>query len=293
VEITRLSPRIGIVLVLVAALVTLASGRAAASGSWKHVAITRHQGSIDATLSYDTRTVRGYLATIESRHITLVVRLAGKVVIDAHLRDGIQGIQSELNLRLRNVWGGSEPEALVDVASCGNRCGVQLDVGLVGLGETGRVLFHDFNGGWPGPRAWRGQWHDGRFEFVSLDQRFFCSFSNCADSGVPVQVFALAHSGRRFVDVTRSRPDLIEANAAGFWTEYLRGRERTPVAQAEAMGLLAPWCADQFLLGRSTHCDQAIAQAVAHGYLRVPSTPVSSFLLSFRKTLAGWGYGRG
>src|SRR5204863_4278681 len=121
-----------------------------------------------------------------------------------------------LSLSLRNVWGGPDPEAVVRTATCGNRCDMEVYVAIT-KPRAGRVLFHDFGGGSPGPYAWRGQSRGGRFEFVSYDQRFFCFFASCASSSVPPQVLVVNSAGTAFADVTRSRPDIIAADAAMLW----------------------------------------------------------------------------
>lgn len=151
-----------------------------------------------------------------------------------------------VDLRLGNVWGDREPEALVWWWIGGNRCCNRLEVGLVDGRGRGRVLFHDF------PtyiaRAW-WRWDGGRFYFVSADDRFSCALTDCASTSQPIQIFAIDGAGRSFVDVTRTRPDLIADDAAGQWEayrheivskEYRHGNR----AGYEPLGLLLPWCAD-------------------------------------------------
>jgi hypothetical protein len=203
-------------------------------------------------------------------------------------------LQGSLGLTLRNVWGSAEPEALVETASCGNRCGVQLHVALSRDGG-GRVLFHDFGSLWAGPRAaWDGQWRRGRFYFISSDRRFLCTFTSCAGSSVPPQVFAIDATGRGFVDVTRSRPDLVAASAKNLWHTYLSERMKTSNGYA-VLGTIAPWCADQYLLGRRALCDRALTRELRRGYLgdRSGATPPAgrAFITYLHKELAAWGYG--
>jgi hypothetical protein len=265
----------------VLAAFVLLVGSASASGGWRHVTIQRKKGTIEATLSYDTRGVRGLTGNADIRRTRLVVRRAGKTMIDSPLPGG----EIILTLTLRNVWGDAEPEALVDISSCGNRCSDSLRVALVDRPAAGRVLLHDFGAFWPGPHtAWDVQRHDGRFDFISRDQRFFCFFTDCASSTTPIQIFAIEKSGRGFADVTLSRPDLIAADAKGLWAEYLRQRASTAYND---LGVLAPWCADQYLLRRKKRCEQLIA----HGYSNHgrPGNP-SSVKLLLKKLLA-WGYG--
>lgn len=255
-------------------------GGASASGGWKHVTIQRKKGRIVATLSYDMRAISDGIGNTNIRRIRLVVGRAGKTVIDSRLRGG----EITLALTLRNVWGDAEREALVDISSCGNRCSDSLHVGLVDGPAAGRVLLHGFGAFWPAPRtAWHVQRHDGRFYFISRDQRFFCFFTDCASSTAPIQIFAIDESGRGFADVTRSRPDLIAADARRLWADYLRQRGSTAYND---LGVIAPWCADQYLLGRKNRCDQVLA----HGYSNHGREGSRSSVKLLLTKLAAWGY---
>lgn len=291
VSVTGVIARVSVAVMVVGVLVV---GSSSASAGWKHVSVVRRVGAIEATLSYDARPEPGLggPANTSFRRISLVVRRAGKITAEHRIRDGVW---LQLNLTLRNVWGSRDPEALVHIASCGNRCGVQLYVALSEDGGRSHFLLHDFGAFWSGPdAAWYGQWRRGRFYFLSYDQRFFCTFTACAGSFVPPQVFAIDTSGRGFVDVTRSRPDVVAANARYAWRQYLSGRGKTPTDWLAVGGVIAPWCADQYLLGRRAHCDQALAQALAHRYLGdIPGSawPTGRALITYlHKELSAWGY---
>ena len=220
----------------------------------------------------------------------LVVRRAEKLVIDSPFR---AGQEARVTLTLRNVWGDSEPEALIDINTGGNTCCVDLAVGLTGGGtRRGRLLM---KGGFAFG-GWNGQWHDGTFDFISTDYRFYCAFTSCAGTPTPIQIFAIDAKGDRFVNVTRSRPDLIKADALSLWQIYLRGNG-PPDGFDAALGVLAPWCADQYLLGQESRCDQALHQVLAHGYLNgvfggdVGTAKDGRAAINLLyKTLAAWGY---
>jgi hypothetical protein len=261
-----------------------ASGNSSLSG-WKHVSVHRHEGTIDATLSYEMRPP-------EYRRVTLVVRRAGKVVIEDH-RYPVGTLGRVRSLTLRNVWGSNEPEAFVEIWTGGNRCCDRLEVGLISEGDRPRVLLHDF----PVYTGVRGRWHDGAFDFLSADNHFDCAFTACANASQPIQIFTIDKRGRRFADVTRSRPDLIAADAAALWKEYLR--ERAEHSSNDPVGVLAPWCADQYSLARKRKCDRALAYARAHGYLDGWHRGIQGWVKGgraiidlLRKRLAAWGYDR-
>lgn len=279
-----------------AVLVTLGGvGTASGGTSWKHGGITRRAGTIEATLSYDRkRGELGLLPATDYQNVTLVVRHRGKIVLDRPLPSSTNGLHTTLALTLRTVWGSAEPEALVRTSSCGNRCGEQLAVALVSS-PNGRLLLHGFDGGWPGPdSAWQGQRRGATFYFISRDQRFFCDFTDCASSTTPVQIFVIDRLGHRFVDVTRTRGDLVTHDAAGLFAEYqreIRSKQYSTKSRPgyDPMGVLAPWCADEYLLDRADVCHDRLAQALKAGYLQ---RWTSRTLQAFYKRLVRWGYGR-
>ena len=285
---------IGRLAIVPALLALLLVGEADASAGWERGSVARRAGTVEAILSYDRRqTELGLLPATDYRRVRLLVRRAGKVVIDSPLRAPIQGFHTTLELTLRDVWDQAGPQAVVRASSCGNRCGEQLVVGLIGSGGRGRVLVHDFGGGLPGTdTGWRGQRREGTFYFVSRDQRFFCVFTDCASSTTPIQVFAIDKSGHRFVDVSRTRPDLITADATALFDQYereIRSKEYRTKNRAgyDPMGVLGPWCADQYLLARASVCRQIVARAAADGYL---TNGTRGAINSFSKTLTAWGY---
>jgi hypothetical protein len=286
---------IGRVAIVLAFLVLLLAGEADGSAGWERVSVTRRAGTVEATLSYDRRrTEVGLLPATDYRRVRLVVRRSGKAVIDSPLRAPIHGVQTTLELTLRDVWGNAGPQAVVRASFCGNRCGEQVVVGLIDSGGRGRVLLHDFGGGLPGrDAAWGGQRRDGIFYFVSSDQRFFCVFTDCASSTTPIQVYAIDKSGRRFVDVSRTRPDLITVDAPLFdqYEHEIRFKEYRTKNRAgyDPMGVLGPWSADQYLLARASICRQTLARATADGYL---NNWTRGAINSFYKKLTTWGYGR-
>ena len=262
------------------ATVLLPPGTASAAGGWKRVTIERQQGAIHASLSFEAR---GRYGLAEYRRVALVVRRAGAVVVDDR-RSRAPTSGSVTGLRMRNVWGDRAPEALVTIWTGGNACCTQIRVALVRAGAGGRVAVREF------PFNWRVDRHHGRYDFVTSDHRFRCAFTACAGSSKPVQVFTIDRSGKRFVDVTRSRRDLVAASAARHWKAYVDGRAPDPYYGASgSYGVLAPWCAEQHLLGRKQRCDRVLAQELARGNLG-SADRARALVRALRSALARWGY---
>jgi hypothetical protein len=264
-----------------------------ASGEWKQTTVSRHLGVVGATLTYEH--LAGAEIGLTVRRIRLVVRRAGVVVLDRPLNPSrfVTGV----DLRLVNVWGNSEPEALVSTWECGNRCADQLAVGLVAA-RRGRLVLHEFGGPFTQNPAWQGQRHAGRFYFISTDPRFFCGFSDCASSaGGPIRVWTLDSGGSRLTDVTRTRPDLVAAHAKRLYRDYAYEIARRQYGTQKRagygpLGILAPWCADEYLLGRRSTCKATINRAVANGYLNRWNWGTRENINSLFTALARWRYTR-
>lgn len=270
------------------ALVVLAlagSGYARSGAGWKHGTLVGRAGTVEASLSYERRTTGDPLSgPYEYRDMRLIVRRAGRVVLDSLLGPA----KGQVSLTLRDVWGSADPEALVEIQTGGNTCCSEVDVGIAN-GRSNPVLFHNFGMGW------RGQSHAGRFDFVSSDYRFYCAFSDCASSSEPPQVLAINGAGDRFINVTHKRDDLVAADATQQWHEYIR--EHSKRNSYDPAGVLAPWCADEHLLGHAARCDQALTQALADGYLdgwhhgdEGEVKGGKAFIKLLDRTLAAWGY---
>jgi hypothetical protein len=241
------------------------------SGGWRTTHVVRQRANLAAELSYQTRVNAGFRGY---RRMRLNVRLDGRVVIDAAVpsKDLNDSGYGSVGLSLRDVWGSPAPEALVALNTGGNTCCAEVDVGVV-HGMHGTMLFRNFG------MSWGGQRHAGRFYFVSADYRFYCAFSDCASSAQPVQVFAVDAPGERLVDVTRSRLDLVQQDAVQEWSGYQRELHDRSNSYGP-LGVLAPWCADQDLLGNDTACQRELSR------VRAPASDVASL----RRSLRAWGY---
>jgi subtilisin-like proprotein convertase family protein len=103
---------------------------------------------------------------------------------------------------------------------------------------------------------------DGRPEVRSADDRFAYAFTAYATSLEPVQIWR--YDRGRLVDVTRSFPAVVAADARAAWRLYLRERRAQP---REVRGVLAAWLADQLVLGRGPAGWRALDEAYRRGDL--------------------------
>jgi hypothetical protein len=129
----------------------------------------------------------------------------------------------------------------------------------------------------------------GRPLIRTNDDRFAYKFTDYAASGFPIVLYAIDAAGH-LVDVTTSYPALIRADAATWWKAYVHlrgGRDE------DTRGVLAAWCADQYLLGKQQACTAALAQASRHGWIGGFGEPTgdAKYIALLHRTLAAWGYG--
>lgn len=255
----------------------------AAPVDWNYVTVQDRGRAITATLTYENASLHGSPGKAY-RNLTLRVRRNGKLLISYKFRGhsdrsgGVIGFDRP-QLELRNIWGDREPEAIVHLTTGGQNC---CSIAIIGVTTRvrGRVLVHNFG------RGWTGQWYQGRFEFISNDDRFSCFLVSCADSVDPLRVFALDGRTGEYVDVTGTRQQALEEQAGSIWHAYLRSRKRPDDL---TKGQIIAWCADQYLLKRRQRCDHALRQAILHRYLG-PGVQ-RNFIDAVHNRLIALGYG--
>jgi hypothetical protein len=102
--------------------------------------------------------------------------------------------------------------------------------------------------------------HNGQIEFVTGDDRFEYRFASFGFSGFPLQILVLR--GGKFVEVTRSYPSQIAADARAEYRRYEHWR-----SQGLGLGFLAAWVADEYLLGKRQRAMHALAIENRRGHL--------------------------
>lgn len=101
----------------------------------------------------------------------------------------------------------------------------------------------------------------GHMVFESHDDSFAYQFTDYADSGEPVELWA--YDAGRFTDVTREHHQAVSQDATFWWKAY-RSQLKS---RGDVRGLLAAWAADEALLGHAAKAKQTLLQLAFSGAL--------------------------
>lgn len=137
---------------------------------------------------------------------------------------------------------------------------------------------HNFGGGTILERL------SGRWRFVSTDAAFACAFTDCADSGQPIQIWSF--TAGQFHNVTRRYRKLISTDSAKWWRAFNHH-------VSNGVGLIAAWAADQELLGHNHKVQSTLASEAHRGRLRAGSQSVATgrrFVRKLNALLRKLGY---
>jgi hypothetical protein len=106
-----------------------------------------------------------------------------------------------------------------------------------------------------------------------------------ADSAFPIRV--LAWSNGQLTNVTRAHAAVIRADAKRWKRTYHRRRDGN-----RALGMLAAWTADQYLLGRRKQANRFLAHEQRAGRLRSAAGWKSgrAYVRQLKDRLRRWGY---
>lgn len=185
---------------------------------------------------------------------------AGTTMLDADLSTACKVCQylgdPQHALRLRDIDGDGEPEALVDTYSGGAHC-CSTTVVYYLSGATYAHRVESFGNGSYRLKDLNG---DGVPEFLSVDDRFAYEFAAYAFSYRPPMILDFA--GHAFVDRTRRFPAVMRADIA-YIDRFLPRARR----EGDPRGLIAARMADLALLGRRAQIAPYLAKALRRGDL--------------------------
>jgi hypothetical protein len=244
--------------------------------------VTRHVGPVDATMTVQRRARPSGFD--DFRKLRLVVRIGGRSVVDRLLCTNLRcSPGSHQGLTLQNVYDGPLREAVLSVFTGGAHCCFETLIALVDGPYRGRLI--DRNWGDPG---YEGQMHEGRYQFITADDRFAYRFTSFAASGLPVQVWTIDPSGQ-LADITQTRLELVRGDAKRWWHAYVAQRGK---ADGDIRGVLAAWCADEYRLGDKAACTTELGTAFAKHWLGGPSIwpQNKAYIAALERTLSKWDY---
>lgn len=238
----------------------------------------KREGAVTATLTYrvaNAFTHRPTLAVHRNGRLLLVHRLCPLGFVSPAGRCTWEGpdtwsFMKHGKLAFRDVGSSGAPAVVEDLWLGGAHCCEETYIALLGSRPT--WIAHD----WGNP-GYRGRRIHGRYYFVSGDDRFSYAFGPYVSSWWPPQIWTIRHE--RLVNVTRTMPALVAANGRRAWRQYAPAR--TDPVVGRGIGVLAGWCADEFLLGRGARCERVIHRTQTAGFVR-----------RLNGDLARWGYKR-
>jgi hypothetical protein len=248
---------------------------------------TKTLGQVEARLSYDQRSYFDY------RDVRIKILRGGRKVLDKAVPAPCAGCPVILarqapkgrSLRLRQLDGDTEPEAIVDLYTGGAHCCfLSVIYGYSPAKDTYRHLTQD--------------WHDpgyslsnldkkGAPEFRSADARFAYEFTSYADSDFPIQIWH--YEKGTMVDVTRRFPKAVRQDASQWLADYDKFH-----SDHDMRGTVAAYVADQYLLGSSKKGWELAETARKDGALKgTPGDPWpkgKGYIKELRKFLEKLGY---
>ncbi len=147
--------------------------------------------------------------------------------------------------------GDEQPNVVLGLTTGGAHCCTVVQVFTYDPGTMAYgVTEHEF--GDPGAllRTLPG---DPRPVFESGDDRFAYEFAPYAESAFPLEIWSFQEG--RFLDVTRSFPKQIAAQATSLFKGFLASRRH-----GEGLGVIAAWAADEEMLGHGAQVARTLAR---------------------------------
>jgi hypothetical protein len=256
---------------LLTAPAALATTQTASSGSVSaSFAFKRHSGNY----SHETLTIKRGGTVVYSKPVVYKPNCAELACAPASTSPKLPSVH------VLDLEHNGDPDVVLDLYSGGAHCCYLEEVFSYDHARTTYVETNR-NFGDPGAQI-KDLGHNGHLEFLTKDDRFAARFIAYAASGLPIQI--LTFSGRRFHDVTRSYPKLIEKDAANWLRLYKRHMN-------EGLGVIAAWAADEYLLGMSSQAKTYLNQQATAGHLKAPGEPGGrKFVAALEKFLKHDGY---
>jgi hypothetical protein len=234
---------------------------------------TASAGGVTATLTYGNGAENNASTTSQQLLITEHGKHVYEVPVPATGCFKICTPDGKSPLHVASLYGDDGEDVVLTLFTGGADCCTVADVFVPSAAMHSYVLDqHNFGeDGFAlkdiGPR--------GRPEFVSADPAFYCQFSACYASGLPLEIFEF--EAERFIDVTRHHRGMIAADGARWLKLYYRN-------PAQGRGAIAAWAGDEDNLGYAATVRTVLQLQTADGHL------TSSFVTTLEHFLAKHNY---
>jgi hypothetical protein len=207
--------------------------------------VSASAGGVSATLSYSGGpgiTTRNERLTIVRHHRTVYSQ-----AVSAKGCFKVCGPASKRPIAVTSLYGGDGEDVVLTLWNGGADCCTVADVFVPSAAVQSYVLDqHNFG---EAGFVLRDIGPHGRPEFVSGDRAFYCQFTDCAASALPLEIDEF--DAERFVDVTRKYPILISRDAAR-WASVFNHNPR------QGLGAFAAEIADLENVSEGNGIDAAI-----------------------------------
>lgn len=244
---------------------------------------TAHAGNVTATYSF-----QGSFPNYS--HQILKITRAGKLTYSAPVTSPLCGTLcgpagSGRSVHALDLEHNGSPDVVLDLFSGGAHC-CTIEQVFHYNASTGRYIKSERNFSDYGARIVDLR-RNGRYEFLSGDDRFAYAFTSFAASGLPVQI--LTFSAGHFHNATRNFPARVAKDAASWLSAY------HSLAQShyqESEGVIAAWAADEELLGHTKLVTGYLGQQAKAGHLNGDRYNGQRFVAALQKFLRRLGYAR-
>ena len=282
-------PRLALpVVVLLALLVPASAGAAVMQEDAKHPS---PGGDVAAQLTYDKK------SDFEYEDVRIKITRGGATLLDTLVPEPCDecpvspanlGDPENPALRLIDLNGDGEPEALIDLYTGGAHCCTYTQLWRYDAATNSYRRIKQAWGDYGYTLVDMGG--DGTWEFRSADWRFAAAFTAYAASGSPLQIWRF--DGTRMRDVTRSYRTLVKKDLKGWLNLYRKWRDDSDTP--EVRGFLAAYAASKYLLGQSDTAFDLVYAAYRRGDLNPPrefgGPRGKRYISELRKFLRRTGY---
>lgn len=233
---------------------TGATGALALPATAGATSFTASAGGVKATLSYSGGpgiTTRDERLTITAKGMPTYDKLVSAT--------GCAKVCSPIAkqpLQVVDLYGDGEQAVVLNLFSGGADC-CGIEQVYVPSASIGSWVLTTRNFGEDGARIAKENGHE---VFLSGDSAFYCTFTFCYASGLPLQVESF--TGDAFHDVTKQYPSLIRSDAAKWLKTYY-------AKPSQGEGVIAAWAADDDNLGLQATVATVLQRQIADKHLTV------------------------